>query len=102
MVHLSPATLGAVKLLASSPTFLRTYSLLKKSQWWSREQLDEYQFQQLSRLLKHAYHHVPHYTKVFDERGLKPEDIKDFTDLRKLPFLTKEIIQNSMDSYSFI
>ena len=48
-------------------TFRETYKFLKKSQWWSKEQLEEYQLQQLSKLLHHAYGHVPYYTKVFDK-----------------------------------
>jgi len=78
--------------------FWDTYDFLQESQWWSRERLEEYQMQQLSELLYHAYENVPYYRRVFDERGLKPRDIQNFDDLRKLPYLTKEIIQeNSPD-----
>jgi phenylacetate-CoA ligase len=52
---------------------------LQESQWWSRQQLEEYQLQQLSKLLHHAYENVPYYRKVFGERGLKPKDVQDFT-----------------------
>ncbi|GAH54989.1 unnamed protein product, partial [marine sediment metagenome] len=76
--------------------FWDTYDFLQESQWWSREKLEEYQMQQLEKLLKHAYENVPYYRKVFDERGLKPKDIQDFDDLRKLPYLTKEIIQENL------
>lgn len=76
--------------------FRDTYAFLQESQWWSREQLEEYQLQQLSKLLQHAYENVPYYRRVFDERGLKPKDIRDFTDLQQLPYLTKEIIQNNL------
>jgi len=78
------------------PEFLKWYNFLQKSQWWSREKLEEYQKQQLNKLLSHAYENVPYYRKVFDERGLKPKNIQDFNDLRKLPFLTKEIVQNHL------
>ena len=70
--------------------FWDTYDFLQKSQWWSREKLEEYQVQQLEKLLKHAYENVPYYRRIFDERGLKPKDIQDFDDLRKLPYLTKD------------
>ncbi len=70
--------------------FWETYKFLQESQWWSREKLEEYQMQQLSKLLHHAYENVPYYRKVFDERGLKPKDIQDFDDLKKLPYLTKD------------
>jgi phenylacetate-CoA ligase len=62
--------------------------LLQESQWLRRDELEEYQMQQLSKLLNHAYENVPYYQKVFDQRGLKPEDIQDFDELEKLPLLT--------------
>lgn len=76
--------------------FRETYQFLQQSQWWSREQLEEYQLEQLSKLLLHAYENVSYYRRVFDERGLKPKDIQDFKDLQQLPYLTKEIIQNNL------
>jgi len=41
--------------------FRDTYAFLRESQWWSKEQLEEYQLEQLSKLLKHAYENVPYY-----------------------------------------
>lgn len=76
--------------------FRDTYAFLQQSQWWSRQRLEEYQMQQLSSLLRHAYENVPYYRRVFDERGLKPQDIQDIADLKKLPYLTKEIIQKNL------
>ena len=73
--------------------FRDTYAFLQESQWWSKEQLEEYQLEQLSKLLKHAYENVPYYRRVFDERGLKPKDIQDFNDLQQLPYLTKDIFK---------
>ena len=77
-------------------TFWNTYHSLQESQWWSREKLEEYQMQQLSKLLNHAYQNVPYYTKVFNERGLKPKDIQNLEDLKKLPYLTRDIIQKNL------
>ncbi len=64
-------TAKAMRILPAFPAFLKTYRLLKKSQWWTKEQLEEYQMQQLSKLLNHAYENVPYYRRIFDERGLK-------------------------------
>lgn len=86
----------ALSLLPALPAFLKTYNLLKKSQWWDSRRLEEYQMRQLTRLLEHAYAHVPYYRRVFDERGLKPSNIQDFNDLRKLPCLTKETIRDNL------
>jgi len=79
--------------------FWDTYNFLQESQWWSREQLEEYQMRQLEKLLNHAYENVPYYRRVFDERGLKPKDIQDFDDFKKIPYLTKEILEKHKDDF---
>ena len=71
--------------------------LLEQSQWWSRQEIEQYQWRQLEALLKHAYQNVPFYRRIFDERGLKPEQIQNFDDFRQLPFLTKELVRNNFD-----
>lgn len=90
-------TAKCLSLLRYYGVFRRTYSLLQKSQWWSREELEAYQVQQLKRLVHHAYENVPYYRRVFDERGLKPEDIQSLSDIQKLPFLTKDIIRDNIE-----
>jgi len=87
----------ALKTIIYYNTFRKTYKFLKKSQWWSREQLEEYQLQQLSKLLNHAYENVLYYRKIFDALGLMPKDIKSIKDLQKLPFLTKETIREHVE-----
>jgi len=79
-----------------SKTFWETYNFLQKSQWWSKEKLEEYQMQQLRRLLHHAYENVPYYRRLFNEIGMNPYKFKDSRDLRKIPYLTKDIIRNNL------
>lgn len=70
---------------------------LDKSQWWGREEIEEYQIRQLNGILDYAYNNVPYYKKVFEERGIRPSDIQSFEDLKKLPLLTKEIVRSNFD-----
>ncbi len=77
--------------------FLIKYRFLQESQWWGQEKINKYQLEQLNKLLSHSYRHVPYYRKLFDEQGLKPEDIKSLGDLQKIPFLDKEIIRRNAD-----
>lgn len=79
--------------------FRDTYKFLQESQWWSKERLEEYQMQQLEKLLKHSYENVPYYQRIFNERGLKPKDIQCLNDLKKLPYLTKEIIRKNKEEF---
>lgn len=71
--------------------YRRTLDLINESQWWDYDELKSYQLYQLNRLLHHAYDNTPYYKRVFDERGIKPDDIQSIQDLKKLPILTKDI-----------
>ncbi len=87
---------GAIPLpIRYGKIFRNTYKFLQESQWWDRDKLEEHQFRQLEKLLHHAYANVPYYKRIFDERDLKPKDIKSIDDLRKLPYLTKDIIREN-------
>jgi len=66
---------------------------LDKSQWWTREEMGRYQWEQLQSLLQHAYLHVPYYRRTWKEAGITPSDIQCFEDMSLLPLLTKEQIR---------
>lgn len=63
-----------------------------------RGELEKLQLQRLQQTAEIVYNKVPFYKKVFDERGIKPSDIKSLEDLTKLPFTTK---QDLRDNYPF-
>ena len=66
---------------------------LKKSQYWSREQIDNFQNERLKLLIAHAYENVPFYREQMDKFGITPVDIQTKEDLRLLPIITKAIIK---------
>lgn len=76
--------------------FRKVHNLISKSQWWDIDKLYSYRAEELNRLLEHAYKNVPYYQRIFDERGLKPKDIQNVSDLCQLPILTKDIIQKNL------
>ena len=55
----------------------------------SRDEISALQVQRLRWSLQHAYDHVPHYRKAFDDKGVQPSDLKTLSDLAKFPFTTK-------------
>ncbi len=73
----------------------KTLDFLFKSQYWQRQQIDDYQNMKLQKLVRHAYTNVPYYNSLFKKLKLTPEDIKTKSDLLKLPILTKEEIKNN-------
>lgn len=68
---------------------------LEKSQWWSKEQLEDARLKRLKLFLQEVYQQVPYYQGMFDEQGFIPDEINCLDDLSKLPFLTKEVIRNN-------
>jgi len=72
-------------------------ALFKESDWWDRKTLVAYQEQLLRDVIHHCYARVPYYREVFDQWEVKPDDITRVDDLKKLPFLTKEIVRKRKD-----
>jgi phenylacetate-CoA ligase len=63
--------------------------------------VDELRGLQLERLrwsVRHAYDNVPHYRASLDGVGVHPDDIRELSDLAKLPFTTKSDLR---DNYPF-
>ncbi len=73
------------------------YKWLMESQYWSADQLREFQWQRLTQLLQHAYDNTEFYRERFQAVGAEPGDIKCFEDFRKLPYLTKEDVRQNLD-----
>lgn len=78
-------------------SILSDYEFLMKTDWCTREELDNLQNQLLRNLIKHCYEKVPYYRELLDSLKLKPENIQTKEDLLKLPILTKKIIRENFD-----
>lgn len=63
-----------------------------------REAIEAIQLKRLQDLAERVYATVPFYKQAFDERGVKPSDVKSLGDLKKLPFTMK---QDLRDNYPF-
>lgn len=82
--------------LKGKPTF-KLLSDLEATQWLPAHRLEEYRVRRLRRLLEFAYEHVPYCRALFDEHSLRLRDVQSFDDLRRLPFLTRDILQRRFD-----
>ena len=63
-----------------------------------RKKIEDIQLERLRHMACKAYENVPFYKKRFDESRIKPEMIKSLSDLKNLPFTTKEDLR---DNYPF-
>lgn len=62
------------------------------------EKLRKIQSERLRHQIQNVYNTVPFYKNQFDEKGIKPSDIKGVEDLYKLPFTKKDALR---DNYPF-
>jgi phenylacetate-CoA ligase len=56
----------------------------------TRDVIAELQLHRLKWALRHAYENVPHYRRVFDAKGVRPDDLRQLSDLAHFPFTTKD------------
>lgn len=68
---------------------------LLRTQWRSTDELLAMQVGGLRRLLQHAHDHVPFYRRRLDAAGLLPTQVRDVSDLSRLPIFTREQAQNA-------
>jgi phenylacetate-CoA ligase len=93
----SNITAEFLTLLFNYRVHKKTYKFLRKSEFWNKEKLENYQLEQLKNLVNHSYENVPYYKKTFVKICLKPNQIKNLDDIKKIPFLTKEILKENLN-----
>ena len=64
----------------------------------NRSELEQLQLARLQSTVRHVYENVPMYRTRLDEAGVRPEDIRTLSDIRKLPFTVKDDLR---DNYPF-
>ena len=77
---------------------LRYMKEMEKSQYYNLQRLKENQFILFKKILDHAYRHTSYYKNILDKHGITPQEIRDESDIKKIPILTKNDIQNNFDS----
>ncbi len=70
----------------------------EKAETMPLEQRRKLQGERLADCCRRVYESVPFYRRAFDEKGIKPQDIRTVDDLAHLPFTNK---QDLRDNYPF-
>ncbi|HEX3028469.1 MAG TPA: AMP-binding protein [Clostridia bacterium] len=80
-----------------------------KKKYWNeaietldRKNLEELQLERLKDIAKFSYENSPYYKRSFDAAGVKPEDIKELTDIQKFPFIDKQTERETQGVGSFL
>lgn len=65
----------------------------------SSDQIQFEQFDRLKNIIKYAYKNCAWYKENYDRVGFNPGDLKDFSEIAKLPILTKQDIWDNLDGF---
>ena len=68
---------------------------LKESQWYDNKKLFEFQFNKLKSFLIHAQQTSNYYNNLFNNIEFNPRALSDFTDINKLPLLSKQTVREN-------
>ena len=71
---------------------MQWYKKIIQMNQWSKQEITDWQNNELHRFVKHAYDHTVYYRELFDSLKLTPDDIRCKEDLRKIPLMTKEVV----------
>jgi phenylacetate-CoA ligase len=89
-----------VKKVRLSP--IQVYSRLrfyKKSQYWNRAAIEQYQLECTRNILLHAGANVPYYRDLFKSIRFDPDKFKSLKDLLLIPLLDKERVRQNPERF---
>ena len=78
-------------------TYRDLYKKYSELQYLPYEKRLEYQLQELQSIISYAYNHTKYYHNLFGEYGIVPKQIQDFSDIKKIPLLTKDIVRDHLE-----
>ena len=85
-----------MKYLLTGTVAARFLWHLKRNQWKTLQELKNIQLKRLKAMIHYVYNYVPYYHSLFNSVKFKPEDLKSFEDLQKVPITTKMDVQRNL------
>ncbi len=85
------------KELYYSREFRKYRDFLEETQHWNINKILDFQNREFLSLVHHCYRNVPYYRELFDRHGIHINQIKDLSDLKRIPFMDKETAKANRD-----
>lgn len=79
--------------------FQSTQEILRKTQYLSKDKIDEMVNQLFVNTVQNAFAHVPFYQRLYREHGVDITRIKDIGDIEQLPTISKEDLRNLKNDF---
>lgn len=84
----------------TNPEYVRWTQFLREADGWDLMKINDYELKEIQRIIAFAYDNTRGYRNLFYEANIKPDQIKNLDDLKKIPFLTKEMIRDNLEEFS--
>ena len=75
-------------------------NLIRKTEAFDPETWKAYHLNQLRDLISYAWEQIPGYRKVWSKAGFSPEQFNSLDDMKRIPFLTKDILKADISSFT--
>jgi phenylacetate-CoA ligase len=73
---------------------------LKDAEGWPRERIEHWQMDRLRAVIRHAVQHTEGYRELYRKAGVRAEDMRSPADLRRLPMVTKQMMQENLTAFT--
>lgn len=80
--------------------YRQVHEFYSDAQWWSKERIAVWQLERLQHIVKYAYENASGYHQLYDEAGVKPEDIQSLGDIKILPLTDKALLRNNIKEFT--
>jgi phenylacetate-CoA ligase len=87
-------------LLPGQSQFQRTIKMIGKTEFLSKNDLQLYQFNKLKQIIDYAWNKVPGYRQHWIENSFEPKKLRNFEDIKSIPFVTKELLRDNYKAFS--
>jgi len=92
------ADMGSLLNAGAAAPLMALLHYMEESQWFSSEELEKHQHEQLNLLLEYGYKHSPSFKERMLAAGLAPGDISNREGLSRLPVLTRRDVRMAGES----
>ena len=78
----------------------KVYGFYDKAQWWSKDEIERWQFERLKSIISYAYYNTDGYRQLYDEAGVTPDCLLKLDDIKKFPFTDKALLRDNVKAFT--
>ena len=73
---------------------------LERAEGWTAERIERWQMERMRMVIRDAIENTEGYRELYRKAGVRPEDVRTPADVRRLPMITKQVLQENLDAFT--